>query len=138
MAMRCDRQQKTYTDEDRETFLLLLEQENGSLTRAMQRMDPPIQSHQTIRDWRDAYPWFSEGIRQITRVIFDDIEANVFSRARKGEHFPSERFLLLNHPEGRRRGYVKRSELTGRDGQDLFQSFADLVSAEDPQGLGEE
>jgi len=118
-----------YTDDDRETFLLLLDENNGNISKTCRQMNPPIAGlHDTVNGWRDRIPWFNAAMNRVVKTIFDDIEGNTFSRARTGDHFPSERFLLLNHPEGRKRGYIKRSELTGADGNPLFGSFADLMN----------
>jgi len=119
---------REYSEEQRQEFLKLLEDNHGNITKTCKQMG--IRGmHRVICEWRKKYPEFDEGVRRTITGLFDDIEEGVMKQARIDGYFPAARFLLMSHPEGRARGYAKRAELAGPDGRGIFSSFADMMES---------
>lgn len=108
-------------------FLNLLDENDGNITKTCKQLRIKGM-HTTISKWKKANPAFAEGVNAITHAVFDDIESSTMRQARREHYFPAQRFLLLSHPEGKRRGYGKRNELTGADGTDVFRSLVDMMN----------
>lgn len=125
-----------YTDETRLRFLELVEKNGLNVAKTCRQMGIGS-AGVTVRKWKRDFPWFAERMSELMHSLFDDIEEKVFDAARNGDAcnlvaFHSRKFLLVTHPEGRRRGYTTRQEITGKDGKPL--TFLSLAEAAEDDG----
>lgn len=75
-------------------------------------------SRKTIYTWLDHYE-LHDAMRDARDDVTDIAEANIIRQIRAGEVSISQ-WYLTNSRSGRNRGYGRRTELTGADGQPLF------------------
>ena len=134
-----------YTDEHRKRFLVLLEENTGNITRTCKQMGIKG-AHQTIKNWRSQHPWFDQAIEEYVHSVFDVLESNVFKTALDESVramfdptvLSARKFLLTHHPQGRKRGYRPRGEITGEDGGPVqVRSFVELVNRVEERMIGE-
>jgi hypothetical protein len=75
-------------------------------------------SRQTYYNWRKQDPEFSQLCEDIEERNLDLAEMKLLSAIREGK---TAELLFYLKTKGKKRGYVERQEITGIDGQQLFE-----------------
>jgi len=119
--------EKVYGVEDFERVLKVMRKnKDPNLTRAAKACSIKG-GRNTVTRFAEKNPWFQNELDHIQEELFDEIESVVYRRGRRTLN--AAKFLLTMHPEGRKRGYGKRTELTGRNGGPItWKEFMDSVS----------
>ena len=110
--------------EQMDLFLKALRRYDGNVTRACRAIrlkgGRPL-----VMYWKAKFPWFRDAFDQVIDSFLDEAEEYVISKRRR--NLDAAKWLLSHHPGGRARGYGKRVETTGADGEPLVPSTLNLT-----------
>lgn len=94
------------TIDDQKLFLSKLLRNNGNLRLSCKQTGLVVSQ---IAKWKEDSPWFAEQYHEVIETMMDDIESDVMRKARKKRKTGVQKFILLNHPEGKKRGYGSKT-----------------------------
>ena len=109
---------KIYTQKDQLLFLEALSAHQGVVGKALTHLKI---SKAIYEGWMEDYPAFEEAVNRIVSGVIDEIEEYALENAKKNLNMA--KFMLVNHPEGKKRGYSKKVDVKG----DVALSWADMV-----------
>ena len=104
----------------KKAFLEALQKSLGIINSAMQAIG--IQSRATIKNWRDNDPKFDAAMREVESVAGDYVETQLFKRIQSGD---TAAIIFYCKTKLKDRGFTERTEVTGKDGKDLFLQKSD-------------
>lgn len=108
------KKERLSTKAKKRAFLEALKKTLGVIAPAMERAG--VAHRCTISDWRAKDPAFARAMEEIAEAELDFAEASLKKQIREGNTTATVFFLKTR---GKARGYVERTEVTGRDGKDL-------------------
>ena len=108
------KKERLSTKAKKRAFLEALRKTLGVIAPAMERAG--IAKRTTISDWRAKDPAFARAMEEVAEAELDFAEAALKKQIREGNTTATVFFLKTR---GKARGYVERTEVTGRDGKDL-------------------
>lgn len=117
--------------------LIALEETKGIVTDAVRKVG---MGRSTYYEWLEKDPEFKKAVEEIQDVALDFVEGKLFEKingvqVRKGTDSESGEDIVYDLPpsdvaitfylktKGKRRGYVERQEVTGKDGEPLSPSI---------------
>ena len=80
-------------------------------------------SRQTLYKYINAHPSVMAALEEARETMIDNVESALYSAALAGEGWAVCFFLKT---QGKRRGYVERTELTGLDGTPLVKGYVGI------------
>lgn len=95
----------------KQDLITAIQKYNGNISAIARSFDV---TRAAIYDYIEKRPELKELIQQERETIIDDVESELFKHAKRGNLSAMIFFLKT---QGKKRGYVERSEITGADGQ---------------------
>lgn len=109
------KKERISTATKKKLFLNALSKSMGIINAAMQAAG--VQSRATIKNWRDKDPKFDSAMRECESIAGDYVETQLFKRIQSGD---TTAIIFYCKTKLKDRGFSERTELTGKDGKDLF------------------
>lgn len=119
--------QPRYTKADVDRFLHFLKKTNGNVSAAA-RLAGITGGRQRVNAWLRKYDWFADRYAEVMDQFLDFAEA--LHRKKAKTNLTAAIRLLTLSPEGKERGWGRRTEMTGKGGGPLL-SFRDMVEKGD-------
>jgi hypothetical protein len=116
---------KNFTEEDKKTFLVLLKQYEGNITRACDELGIS-DYYRTLNKWKAESDWFNDEFSNIIRRRICKINDNAFDMAENERQTGMIKFILTKHPEAQALGYNQKTEVDIN-----IKSFADILNGDD-------
>jgi hypothetical protein len=104
-----------HTEHNKKEYLEALEKSLGVKTTACKVTGI---GRTTVYDWIKDDQEFRNAVKEIEQVALDFVESKLFEQIR-GNNTSSTIFYLKT--KGKNRGYIERQEITGAEGERLFQ-----------------
>lgn len=107
------------TIEAKKALIEALEKSLGIVTTACRQVDIARNTFYTyLKDDEE----FAKKVKDIENIALDYAETALFKNIKDGKE-PSTIFYLKT--KGKQRGYIERSEITGKDGEQLFNNMTE-------------
>lgn len=114
------KKERISTAAKKKAFLEALEKSLGVLAPAMKKAG--IASRATIKTWRDTDKKFAAAMEEVKEVAGDFVETELYRKIQDGD---TTAIIFYSKTKLRERGFAERTEITGKDGKDLFNNKTD-------------